>query len=47
MVELQLSFRCSKFFAATASVKVESAAALALLLSAARLLAQVAPHPIR
>lgn len=46
MVELQLSFRCSQFFATTASVKVESAAALALLLSAARLLAQVALHPI-
>ncbi len=46
MVELQLSLRCSQFFATTATVKVESAAALAVLLSAARLLAQAARHPI-
>lgn len=46
MVELQLSFRCSRFFATTATIKVESAAALAVLLGAARLLAQAALHPI-
>jgi hypothetical protein len=46
MVKLHLMVRCSQSFTAIASVKVEPAAAIAVLLSAAaRLLAQVAlPH---
>jgi hypothetical protein len=45
MVDLQFSLRGSQFFATTATLKERPAAAIAVLLGAARLLAQAAPHP--
>ena len=45
MVELRLSFRCSQFFATSATLKVRPEAAVAVLLGAARLLAQAVLHP--